>query len=158
MGTARLMAAIGPPVLDRLGPEVSPACHYDRSSFATVLTAVPAHVATSRHQLARWLSDVAVVQPRIQDILLAVSEAITNAIEHGSRCDASKLVSIQASVRDQAVTAKISDSGRWFDSPPSPDRPSQRGRGLILMNGLADSVDIARTAEGTHITMQFDIS
>ncbi len=133
-------------------------CLAHRSSFATVLAAVPAHVATSRHQLARWLSDVDVVEPRTQDILLAVSEAVTNAIEHGSRCDASKLVSVQASVRDQGVTAKISDSGRWIDSTPRADIPSHRGRGLLLMNGLADSVSIARTAEGTHITMEFDVS
>src|SRR5438128_1600127 len=98
------MAAISPSELDRAGPEVSPVGHDDHSSFATVLAAAPAHVATSRHQLARWLKDVAVVPSRVPDILLAVSEAVTNAIEHGSRCDASKLVSVQALVRDRAVT------------------------------------------------------
>jgi anti-sigma regulatory factor (Ser/Thr protein kinase) len=86
-------------------------------------------------------------RPSLHDILLAVSEAVTNVIEHGSGCDASKLVSVQASVHNQAVTATVSDSGRWIDSPPRPDSPTQRGRGLILINGLANNVDIARTAK-----------
>ncbi len=157
MGTQRLVAAISPFVLDLVRPEMPPATHNDGSSFATVLTAVPAHVATARHRLARWLSDVAVVPSRVHDITLAVSEAVTNAIEHGSGCDASKLVSVQASVHNQALTATVSDSGRWIDSPPRPDSPTQRGRGLILIDGLTNSVDIARTATGTQITMQFDI-
>jgi anti-sigma regulatory factor (Ser/Thr protein kinase) len=158
VATPRLIGATSLPLLDRVGPEVSANGHYDHSTFATVLAAAPAHVATSRHQLARWLSNVAVVPSRVPDILLAVSEAVTNAIEHGSRCDASRLVSLQAFVDDRAVTAKISDSGRWIDAAPRPDGPSLRGRGLTLMNGLANSVCIARTAEGTHVTMEFDVS
>lgn len=139
------------------GPDVRSASSSDSNSFAAVLAALPAHAATSRHQLARWLSDVAVTQPRARDIVLAVNEAVTNAIEHGSGCDASRLVAIRASLRDETVTATVSDSGRWTHSAHHVANAAQRGHGLTLIKRLTNNVDIVRTAKGTQITMQFDI-
>ncbi len=127
------------------------------NAFAIVLAAVPARITSSRHQLADWLSSAGVAPPQTHDILLAVSEAVTNAIEHGSRCDAGKLVSIRASVCDETLTATVSDSGRWIPPPPLAASPKQSRRGLIIIRAVANSVEIARTAFGTQITMQFDV-
>jgi anti-sigma regulatory factor (Ser/Thr protein kinase) len=124
--------------------------------FGVVLAAVPAHITLARHQLTRWLGDIGVSAPRSHDIVLAVNEAVTNAIEHGSSCDASKVVSVHASAHADTLTATVSDSGRWIHSPP-PATPTQRGRGLILIRALANNVEILRTALGTQLTMQFDV-
>ncbi len=124
--------------------------------FAVVLPATPMSVTRSRHALARWLRTLALTPDQLDEILLAVSEAVTNAIEHGSRCDESKRVSIRASVRDRAVTATVKDTGRWIPVDPGAAARRHRGRGLILIRELADNVDIACTIEGTEITMRFD--
>jgi anti-sigma regulatory factor (Ser/Thr protein kinase) len=126
--------------------------------FAVVLAATPTSVTRSRHDLARWLQTLAVDPDQLDQILLAVIEAVTNAIEHGSRCDATERVSIRAALRDSAVTVTVKDNGRWIPVRHDSAARNHRGRGLILIRELADNVDIVCTTEGTEITMRFTLS
>jgi anti-sigma regulatory factor (Ser/Thr protein kinase) len=86
---------------------------------------------------------------------LAIGEAVTNAIEHGSGGDPTKTVSIEAFVRGQTVTATISDAGQWSGDSSASQRSMQRGRGLTMINGLADDVKTTRCPRGTRITLSF---
>jgi anti-sigma regulatory factor (Ser/Thr protein kinase) len=143
-------------VVDHPGPTVPSISRRD-NLFAVVVAATPANVTKSRHEFARWMRAFALAKARTDEILLAVTEAVTNAIEHGSGCDGGKFVSIRASLHDQSMTATVSDSGHWISPaarPPAVD--THRGRGLILIDAFADNVDIVRAADGTRITMQFD--
>ncbi len=145
-------------VVDRLAP-AAPSFGRRDNLFTVIVAATPANVTKSRHEFARWLRAFALDKPRADEILLAVTEAVTNAIEHGSGCDESKFVSIRACLNDQSMTATVSDSGHWISSAARPPAvPTHRGRGLILIDAFADSVDIVRAADGTRITMQFDTS
>jgi signal transduction histidine kinase/CheY-like chemotaxis protein len=131
-------------------------CHSSARSFATVVPAALSHIAEARHRLRDWLAGVAVDPRREADILLATGEAVTNAIEHGSAGDARKTVSIEAFLRGHTVTAAVSDTGRWSGDSSSSQRSLQRGRGLTMINGLADQVKTARTTHGTRITLSFE--
>ena len=140
-------------------PQLHPTSDADKNSFAVQLGAAPEHIATARHRLAYWLDNIAVKPPQVHDVLLAVGEAVANAVEHGSQLDPSKVVVVQASVRDETLTVTVSDPGRWT-SPldASANLSRHRGRGLFLINELADDVDIVHSGQGTHFTMQFDVS
>ena len=131
-------------------------CHSSARSFATVVPATLDHIGEARHRLRDWLSGVAVDARRESDILLATGEAVTNAIEHGSGSDARKTVSIEAFVRGRTVTATVSDAGQWSGDSSASHRSMQRGRGLTMINGLADHVKTARTPDGTRITLSFE--
>lgn len=82
----------------------------------------------------------------IFSVRLAVEEAVVNAIRHGHRGDASKLVSIRYAVDANQVFAEIEDEGPGFDpdrlpnplSPENLERPS--GRGVFLMRHYMTSV------------------
>ncbi|MGH3971030.1 MAG: ATP-binding protein, partial [Mycobacterium sp.] len=50
----------------------------------------------------------------------------------------------------------VSDAGRWSGDSSASLRSLQRGRGLTLINGLADHVDTTRTSQGTRLTLRFD--
>jgi signal transduction histidine kinase/CheY-like chemotaxis protein len=130
--------------------------HTSARSFATVLPAALSHIPDERHALHRWLAGIGVDPRRQADILLATGEAVTNAIEHGSGGDPRKTVSIEAFVRGDTVAATVSDTGRWSGDSSASLRSLQRGRGLTMINGLADHVKTARTAQGTRITLRFD--
>ena len=52
----------------------------------------------------------------------------------------SKTVSVEAFVRGRTVTATISDAGQWSGDSSASQRSLQRGRGLTMINGLADDV------------------
>lgn len=130
--------------------------HLTARSFVTVLPATLDHLADARHRLGRWLAHIGAGPRPVADILLATGEAVTNAIEHGSSDAPGSTVSIEAFLRDGSVTATISDAGRWSADSSASLRSLQRGRGLKLINGLADQVDTTRTRQGTRLTLRFD--
>lgn len=130
--------------------------HVGTRSFATVLRAVPAEIPGARQRLRDWLATLDIAPAGSDKILLATGEAVTNAIEHGSGCDARKTVSIEAFLHRDRVVVTVSDSGRWAGDSSASLRSQRRGRGLTLMGGLADRVDTVRTAGGTRVALQFD--
>jgi signal transduction histidine kinase/CheY-like chemotaxis protein len=130
--------------------------HSGPRSFTIVVPAAPTEVPIARDRLHEWLTAVAVDSPRAQDILLAAGEAVTNAIEHGSRCDPRRRVSVEAFIRGNTVAITVADSGRWSGDSSASLRSYRRGRGLTLMSGLADRVDTIRDRGGTRVTLLFD--
>ena len=133
--------------------------HSGPRSFTIVVPAAATEVPNVRDRLHEWLTALTdpVVEPsRARDILLAAGEAVTNAIEHGSRCDPRRTVSLEAFIRGTTVTITVADSGRWSGDSAASLRSYRRGRGLILMSGLADRVDTVRDRGGTRVTLLFD--
>lgn len=80
------------------------------------------------------------------DLLIALDEAIVNAIKHGNKCDPQKAVRIVAEFTSDCVRFIIGDEGPGFDidKVPDPTEPCRllepNGRGLLLMNHIMDQV------------------
>jgi len=80
------------------------------------------------------------------NVLIAVTEAVNNAIEHGNRF--SKELSVDLSVGDKEVDFcfRVRDFGGGFDfnNLPDPTAPENvekiNGRGIYLMRSLAEDV------------------
>ena len=95
------------------------------------------------------------------NILISLTEAVTNAIRHGNLNDESKKVQIRLSIRKGALAFKVSDEGRGFDydnlpDPTSPDCITRvGGRGVFLMRQLSDEVRFHNN--GSTVEMQFRI-
>jgi serine/threonine-protein kinase RsbW len=95
-------------------------------------------------------------QEKINGLLLAITEATTNAIIHGNKNNKLKLVRIYVYVEDSTLTVKIKDEGKGFDptTVPDPTDPENllkdSGRGLYLMRVYMDSLTYNQTAEGTE--------
>ncbi|WP_393916381.1 ATP-binding protein [Halostreptopolyspora alba] len=72
-------------------------------------------------------------------ILLTVSEACTNAVEHGAPAVEYE---VTAEVDDESCLVEIADSGSAFtpERVSLPDAESESGRGILLMRYLADEV------------------
>ncbi|MBS1544788.1 MAG: ATP-binding protein [Bacteroidetes bacterium] len=81
------------------------------------------------------------------NIMIAVTEAVNNAIKHGSHNDSSKNVSISLSLDDSMIKFRIEDEGEGFNyhNLPDPTAPENLekpgGRGIFLMKHLSDEVD-----------------
>lgn len=119
-----------------------------RARFSTRLTPAPSELGALRHRIAGWLRRHRLEEQEIASIVLAVNEAVANAIEHGGRNAAD--VMVDATMVDGALTFEIRDRGRWKDRPSDPDR----GRGLLLMRALMDDVEIERGRSGTLIRLR----
>jgi anti-sigma regulatory factor (Ser/Thr protein kinase) len=88
---------------------------------------------------------------KLEDLLLAVSEAATNAIVHGSRFDSE--VTLEAHASGCELTVLIADEGAGLR--PRADSPGL-GLGLPIIAGLADRLEVTSTDSGTQVWMVFD--
>ncbi|WP_078990776.1 ATP-binding protein [Streptomyces sp. XY413] len=70
---------------------------------------------------------------------LAVSELVTNAFVHGE----GETVTIRMSVSDTHLRIEVRDGGSWTPRPLSPDPLAQGGRGMLLVEAVADAWGIA---------------
>jgi anti-sigma regulatory factor (Ser/Thr protein kinase) len=85
-------------------------------------------------------------------VVLAVSEACNNAIEHAYRGNGAGPVKVTLQPADGGVLRiVVEDHGIWKDDPPSADR----GRGLDLMEHLMHSTDIQTGLNGTRVTLEW---
>ena len=81
------------------------------------------------------------------NIMIAVTEAVNNAIKHGNASDKSKNVSLSLSLDESLLKFTIKDEGSGFnyENLPDPTAPENLeklgGRGIFLMKHLSDEVD-----------------
>jgi serine/threonine-protein kinase RsbW len=109
----------------------------------------PAQIARLRKDLRVWLMSHAVDQESADAVLLACSEAVANAIEHGYRDDPFGTVHVSATVTPAAVEVRVADSGAWRTAGAD----AARGRGLQLIRQIMDQVALDR-GRGTTVTMR----
>src|SRR5215210_499072 len=101
-----------------------------------------------RRMLARWLSEAGATTAETEDLSLAASEACANAIEHAYGPAPGTLeVNASMSAGGDAVV-EIRDFGNWREP-----RGQNRGRGLMLMRGLTDSVELIQRDDGTTVQL-----
>ncbi len=101
-------------------------------------------------------------EEKVADLTLAVSEAVSNAIEHGNRFRREVHVGIVFSLEADQLVVRVIDQGQ-------PDRPLEirrqglteetlqqgdlRGLGLFLIYQLVDRVEFSTSEEGNTFTM-----
>jgi anti-sigma regulatory factor (Ser/Thr protein kinase) len=109
-------------------------------------------VAPVRHQLREWLQESGLDDDEASDLVLAVSEAVNNSVEHAYPAPAHGTVEVCARIaEDGTVDIDVTDHGRWRVPPPA---LTMRGRGLLLMRESVDEVVIDRSARGTTVRLR----
>lgn len=94
------------------------------------------------------------------NMLIAVTEAVNNAIHHGNKDNPEKFVRIGFESGDNKLIFSITDEGDGFDHTtlPDPTDPSNldklSGRGVFLMSNLSDS--IAFEQNGKKVSLGFN--
>lgn len=80
------------------------------------------------------------------NIMISVTECVTNAIVHGNKKDKDKTVELELLLDDEEVKFIIKDQGHGFDyehlqDPTSPDNLEKiGGRGIYIIKHLCDEV------------------
>lgn len=95
------------------------------------------------------------------NILIAVTEAINNAVFHGNKNKPGKKIFISIAVTDGVIEISIADEGDGFkhENLADPRKPENllksSGRGVFLIKQLAQSVDFITGKNGTTVKMKF---
>lgn len=121
------------------------------------LAADPSSAANARNKFQAWLvCHFQLDRERLSDLTLAVNEALANVVEHAY---ADHIVSgtFDLHAAFQAVSnqlhVRITDRGRWRQA--SPDPLHLRGRGILLMQALAEDAEISVADAGTTVTLSW---
>ena len=103
-----------------------------------------------------------VTEDNYGNILIALTEAVNNAILHGNKCNPTKLVNVNIETSQGAMSVTVEDEGEGFDfnSVPDPTAPENlekpTGRGIFLMRNLADEVEFS--ADGRRVELTFRLA
>ena len=110
---------------------------------------VPADIASLgpvRRLLQSWLSSAGVEHG--DDIVLAVHEAVANALEHAG-LDTDEVITVEAEVVDDVLRVLVRDGGAWKEQVAD----DTRGRGLGIIRAVMDRVELDSRIGSTSIEM-----
>lgn len=100
---------------------------------------------------------------RVEDLKLAVSEAVTNAIEHGNKNEASKSVEIVFVLDHEKLEIRITDQGSGIPSfdisrhvveEQNLEKGMLRGFGTYLISTLVDDYEVNSSHTGTVLILR----
>jgi serine/threonine-protein kinase RsbW len=93
------------------------------------------------------------------NVLIAVSEAVNNAIQHGNKQLPDAMVEVKVGIHQDLFCIQVKDQGTGFhyQELPDPTAPENllkdSGRGVFLMKNLADEVEFLNT--GSVVNLYF---
>ncbi|MBH5318018.1 anti-sigma F factor [Paenibacillus sp. GSMTC-2017] len=118
--------------------------------------------AFARIAVAAFVSQLDPTLEELNDLKTAVSEAVTNAIIHGYESDATRQVTIVASIDRDTVSIAISDEGRGIEDVELARQPlytskpelERSGMGFTIMENFMDRFEVtSAVGSGTRVEM-----
>lgn len=96
-------------------------------------------------------------------VLVATTEAVNNAIQHGNQSNPLKEVIVICFVARRSLKIQVKDEGRGFDATNLPNPLDEKnllkehGRGVFLMTSMTDKVKYRRLKRGMVVEMMIDL-
>ncbi len=115
-----------------------------------VFSAVPVVAALSRAIVAERLDRLGIEGERRFGILVALGEAVANAIEHAYRDADPGPIRLELTDEGKHFVLCVEDFGRWRPFV----RREERGRGIEMMHAFMDRVQIQSTRASTRIVLK----
>ncbi|MGH3939679.1 MAG: ATP-binding protein [Pseudonocardiaceae bacterium] len=116
--------------------------------------ATPQSARWLRVRFTEWLRTTGASATLVDDLTIAVYEALANVVEHAYPSDhPDPVMRLRAQSDYHQVLITISDNGCWR----TPSAPGFRGRGLLIMRYLATEVQLKTTEHGTTVHLRVDL-
>ena len=118
-------------------------------AFSVRLPTDAESVPLVRGLLRQALQFLGVVEAGIEEIVLALTEACANVVQHAVDQEEYE---VDVAIDDSLCVITVVDDGDGFDvTTASAAAPTlDGGRGLILMRALVDRLDFVQDADGRH--------
>lgn len=131
-----------------------------RNKVSMEFPSLPENVALARVLVAALASSLAYTIHDLDDIKVAVSEAVSNAILHAYEDKPDGVIRITGTLTDAGLEIMIEDQGKGI---PDVDRamqasystrPDRMGLGFVFMQSLMDDLEVfSRPGLGTQVRM-----
>ena len=112
------------------------------------------NIEMAQHLCAKLIDGYQLPEETRHWILMALREALANAIKHGNAQDLGKRVHLEMEVANDTLRIRVEDEGSGFDpsgvaDPLAPEnRLKTSGRGIFYMKTFMDEVAFRRVAGG----------
>jgi len=125
----------------------------------SILT-MPENVPLARVTVAAFASQLEFNLDELEDIKVAVSEAVTNCLVHGYSNDRNRTVNIVCSIYDNTLEIIVEDEGVGITDvskalqPAFSTDPERMGLGFTFMQSFMDNLEVrSEISKGTRVTM-----
>jgi len=119
-------------------------------SFSVRLPRDARSLPLMRGLVRQALEHLAVASHTIEEIVLALTEACANVVQHSGEHEEYQ---VDVAITDDTCHISVLDEGQGFDfekaSVPE-GAPLEAGRGLVLMKALVDDLQFVRSDDGRH--------
>ncbi|HEY3368197.1 MAG TPA: anti-sigma F factor [Symbiobacteriaceae bacterium] len=133
-----------------------------RNRVLVELAAIPENVGVARLLAAMVAAQGDFTVAEVDEVKLAVSEAVTNAVVHGYQPDSAQdhSVRMEVSLRENVLEIIVSDAGRGIENvqlamqPAVSSDPDRMGLGFSFMESHMDSLEVdSAPGRGTRVRM-----
>ncbi|HHV35739.1 MAG TPA: anti-sigma F factor [Syntrophomonadaceae bacterium] len=132
-----------------------------RNRMKLELLSLPGNVRLARIAVAAFASEVDYNVSDLEEIKVAVSEAVSNAITHGYQQKKDGVISLTATLFTDALEIVVQDHGKGIDDleqafePNSSSDPERMGLGFVFMRSFMDKVDVvSEPGQGTTVKLR----
>ena len=98
---------------------------------------------------------------KFYNIMIAVTEAVNNALNHGNKLNPEKVVTFDVIANNSEIHIKVKDQGNGFNPDEVADclEPENllksSGRGVFIIKELMDYAEFVSDSNGTQVTMRY---
>ncbi|WP_088226430.1 anti-sigma F factor [Desulfosporosinus sp. FKB] len=131
------------------------------NQLALTFSSIAENVGIARLLIASVGAQLDLSLNDIEELKVAVSEAVSNAIIHGYRNDANHVVYLELEVMDDALKIVVKDEGYGISNveqamqPAFSTDPERMGLGFVFMQSFMDDLQVDSTIDiGTTVTMK----
>lgn len=132
--------------------EAAGGCREERRLNLT-LPAEPAAVPAFRHRASQFAAEQGMDRDVVEDVALAVSEAVTNAVKYAKVADAEGVVELSGTADGDWLEVRVRDRGEGFGKGSS----DGLGLGLAIIARLCADLKIVQEGDGTEVRMRFPL-
>lgn len=127
--------------------------------FKYKLKTSPFEIDNLPKYLKEALGNISIGDDHFNTLLLAITEALNNAIVHGNKNDITKHITLEFITSPTMIKIIITDEGEGFDIQdiPDPTLPEnlllEHGRGIYIIKHFVDEMQYAKTKDGSSLTL-----
>jgi serine/threonine-protein kinase RsbW len=115
------------------------------------MPADPASVPELRHRASQFAAEQGAGRLVVQDVALAVSEAVTNAVKYAAGAAGAGVVELSGARHGGALEVIVRDRGEAFGKGSA----DGLGLGLAIIARLCSDLKIVQEGDGTEVRMRF---
>jgi serine/threonine-protein kinase RsbW len=121
--------------------------------FELTMPAEPAAVPALRHRASRFAAAEGAGELVVEDVALAVSEAVTNAVKYAGVGEGEGVVELTGTRGEGWLEVVVRDRGEAFGKGSA----DGLGLGLAIIARLCADLKIVQEGEGTEVRMRFPL-